>query len=196
MAVRIAVLLLPLLTAAGALRAGAQPAPGAGAATARTDRVAARAPRDRARLGTSLSGGVASREALVRAFLAALAIHDTVALRRIVVTRAEFADVYYPHSPYARSSTRQPVGLLWDMVQLNSEKGIVRSLRRLGGRELSLVALRCPSGARAVGASRLHEGCVTDYREGRVGLVTSRRLFGTIIQHRGSFKFISYANDM
>ncbi|HXO86405.1 MAG TPA: hypothetical protein VN803_12870, partial [Gemmatimonadales bacterium] len=50
----------------------------------------------------ALAGGAASRDALVRAFVRALQARDTIALAGLLLTRAEFAYLYYPTNPEAR----------------------------------------------------------------------------------------------
>src|SRR5262245_9032664 len=44
----------------------------------------------------SLSGGASSREALIRRFVTALETSDTAGLRNLLMSRAEFAWLYYP----------------------------------------------------------------------------------------------------
>src|SRR5512133_2202813 len=46
----------------------------------------------------ALSGGAASRDELVRRFVQAVEGADTAALRRMVLSRGEFAFLYYPTS--------------------------------------------------------------------------------------------------
>ena len=143
----------------------------------------------------SLSGGASSREQLVRAFLAALAAHDTVTIRSLVMGRLEFADLYYPASQFARPPYRSPLGLVWTQIQLNSEKGIVRATRRLGGQRIAYVAADCPAAPERFGSARLHNGCRVRYVTS-TGDTAARRLFGPIIEVAGRWKFVSYANDM
>ena len=50
---------------------------------------------------TTLAGGAPSREALVTGLLAALAARDTATLHRLVLSRAEFAWLYYPTTQHA-----------------------------------------------------------------------------------------------
>jgi len=49
---------------------------------------------------TVLRGGAERPEALVRALLAAVSARDTSTLRSLVMSRAEFAWLYYPHTKY------------------------------------------------------------------------------------------------
>ena len=143
---------------------------------------------------TALSGGAASAESLARVFLRALQNRDTAAIRSLVLDHVEFADLYYPASPYSRPPYQSPIGLLWTQIQLNSEKGIGRALDRIGGQPLRFVSLECPTPPEPLGDSRLHSRCVLRYAtpDG----VAARRLFGAIVETGGRFKFVSYANAM
>lgn len=142
---------------------------------------------------SGLSGGARSREGLVRKFVGAVARSDTATIRRLVLDRAEFAYLYYPSSPYAARPYSQPPGLLWLQIQLNSEKGIVRVLRRYGGHRLSHATHECPAAPLRQGENRLWQAC--SMRLSVDGVTTGKRLFGTIVERDGRFKFVSYAND-
>lgn len=131
----------------------------------------------------------------MHAFLRALETNDTLAIRSLVLDRVEFADLYFPASRYTRAPYRTPVGLLWTRIQLSSEKGITRALRRLGGRPLRFVDVTCPSAPDPLGRSRLYSRCVTRFVTS-AGDTTARRLFGAIMETKGRVKFVSYANDM
>jgi hypothetical protein len=141
---------------------------------------------------TALSGGSDSREALVRRFAEAVERQDTAALRAMVMSRAEFAYLYYPHTRYTRRPYELPPELLWFQVQQNSEKGIVRVLRRLGGSPLQVRSVECEEEPEKVGPARLWNRCLVQRAAGEAG---AQRLFGSIIELDGQHKFVSYAND-
>ena len=56
---------------------------------------------------TRLVGGTDNRDALVAAFLHAVQARDSAALARLALTRAEFAYLVYPSSPYTVTPYRQ-----------------------------------------------------------------------------------------
>jgi len=143
----------------------------------------------------ALTGGAASRDDLARALFDALATYDTLTIRSLLLDRVEFADLYYPASRFARPPYRTPIGLIWTQIQLNSEKGITRAIRRLGGQPMKLIDVVCASPPETLGRSQLHDRCVTRYLT-PAGDTASRRLFGAIIETAGRAKFVSYANDM
>jgi hypothetical protein len=142
---------------------------------------------------TRLSGGELTREALVRRFVRAVERRDTVAVRAMVLSRAEFAYLYYPHSPFTRDPHRQMAGLVWLFTQVNSSKGITRAFDRFGSRPLFYRGHRCNVRPQGQGPNLLWEDCVLRLGDGpAAGEV---RLFGSIIERDGHLKFVSYAND-
>lgn len=151
--------------------------------------------RFRAGLDTAagLRGGEASPEALAQRWIRAVESHDTLAIRRLVLDRAEFAWLYYPSSRFSAGPFHQPPDLLWFLFQQNGEKGIVRVLRRLGGTDLDYVGLTCPREPRIEGENRIREYCAVRRVVG--GDTLSQVLFGGIIERGGRFKFISYTNQ-
>ena len=141
-----------------------------------------------------LSGGAASRDALIRRFVRAVEHRDTTAIRAMVLDRSEFAYLYYPSSPYTRPPTVQEAPLAWFLLVQNSQKGVTRVFNRFGGRHVQYVGHRCDPEPSREGANLLWHGCVVDLRTSTDGVVT-RTLFGSIIERDGHFKFFSYRND-
>jgi hypothetical protein len=143
----------------------------------------------------TLVGGAASRAELVERFVRAVESHDTASLRTMVLSRAEFAYLYYPTSRSSRPPMQQSPALVWFQIQQNSEKGIVRALRRHGGRPLGYVTHECEPQPTREGENVLWEVCSLE-RVLPSGDRSSGRWFGSIIERNGHFKFISYANDL
>lgn len=141
----------------------------------------------------SLAGGEASREALVHRWVEAVEAADTAAVVAMHMTRAEFAYLYFPESPYAVGPTATPPDFLWMQFRLNSEKGIGRTFARLAGAPLGYRALICPEPPKPHGRSVLHERCLV--RRETDGGTIEQRLFGTVVERGGRFKFVSYANE-
>lgn len=144
---------------------------------------------------SALNGGESSRQALVTAFTAALAAQDARALGTMALSRAEFASLYFPNTPDATRAMGLPPQRKWDQIVLNSEKGIGRALSRLGGTPLTLQSLDCPNPPITSGPMKLHEGCLVHLRRGD-GTAFDGRIFGSIIEYGGRFKFVGYSNDM
>jgi hypothetical protein len=141
----------------------------------------------------SLSGGAASRDELVRRFVQAVERSDTAALRAMIVSRAEFAYLYYPTSPYTREPTKQAAALAWFFVIEPSKIGITRVLDRFGGASLGYRGHSCTAPPRHEGENVLWQACAL--RMGGAARTGTLHLFGPILQRQGHFKFLSYEND-
>ena len=141
----------------------------------------------------ALAGGASTIDALVVRFVSALQQHDTAGIGGLALTSWEFIELYYPTSQYTRPPYRQSPGLLWFLIQQNSQKGLTRTLARLGGRDLGYRGVECPTAPHIPGENRLWQGCVV--RLDAEGSADRVRLFGTILERAGQYKFISYAND-
>jgi hypothetical protein len=143
---------------------------------------------------TALEGGAPTRDALVARFAAAVAAEDTAALRGLFLTRAEFAWLYYPESPWAREPTRQMAHVVWLLLREESEKGLSRVLQRFGGRPGAIGAATCRGEPLAQGASRVWTDCAV--RVESPGGPGELRLFAAIWERDRRFKFASFQNDL
>ena len=112
----------------------------------------------------------------------------------MVLNRAEFAYLYYPSSPYTRPPTVQEAPLSWFLLVQNSQKGITRVFDRLGGQETKYVGYHCAPEPSREGANLFWRDCVVELKLPGELLLT-RKLFGSIIERDGRFKFFSYTND-
>jgi hypothetical protein len=140
-------------------------------------------------------GAATSIDELVARFAAALESADTAVLRMLVITRAEFAYLYYPFTRYTAKPYELSPALVWFQLQQNGEKGISRALRAFAGRPLGLGGFSCPAEPVVEEANRLRDGCVLRLRAAD-GSDVEKRLFGTILEREGRFKFLSYSNDL
>ncbi len=141
-----------------------------------------------------LEGGEATRDALVLRFVRAIEAADTSDLRRMVMTRAEFAHLYYPGSAYTRRPTRQEADLVWFLHLQDSQKGVSRALARYGTQPLGFVDYACDPTPVREGPNTLWHGCAVRIVPG--GDTLRLRLFGSILERDGRFKLYSFANDL
>lgn len=141
---------------------------------------------------TRLAGGAASRRALVEAILQGVARGDTSALRRLTISRAEYAWLVYPTSPFAAPPMRQPPQLSWFLESTPSEVGLSRLLSRLGGRPIEVLETRCPDAVTREGRNTIVAGCVVRIRD--QGETRELRLFGPLIERDGHWKVLSWTN--
>jgi len=142
----------------------------------------------------ALRHGAPNREELVRRFLLAVETRDSAALPRLVLQRDEFIGLYYPHTHFTAPPYELSPSLLWFQMQNASSRGISRLLQRDGGRPLGFASLRCPDQARIEGPNRLWESCIVAVTDS-AGAPRDRRLFGTILEHGGTYKFLTYTNE-
>jgi hypothetical protein len=140
------------------------------------------------------TGGSPTREALVRRFLEALARADTAGLAAMALTRAEFAYLTYPSSPYTRAPYRQSPEIVWLLLRAEHGKGLTRLLRRLGGQKIGYLGHRCDPAPLREGQNRLWRGCRVRVKVGAEA-PRDRRLFGVIVERQGQFKFVNYATE-
>jgi hypothetical protein len=112
-----------------------------------------------------------------------------------VLSRAEYAWLYYPHTRYTRPPYELGAELLWIQISENSEKGIVRLLRRYGGSTLRYQALSCPDSSVTEGPNTLLGPCRVTFAAADSAARTLQ-IFGSIISRDGQVKFVSYANEL
>ena len=141
---------------------------------------------------TSLSGGSSSPDELMHRFIRAVATTDTAQLRRLAVNAAEFIDLYYPASIFAKPPFKQSPELLWFLIQENSNKGITRMLQRYGGKPLELSTYQCATERADDGGNKVWDRCTVTWNQ----QPSQMRIFSTIIGRDGRFKILSYANDL
>ena len=189
-------LALALAAGAGACGDGARPGDAAASVVDGAPGADAMLRRFRAGLDSTpgLTGGAASREALARGFVAALATRDTAWMRASVMTRAEFAWLYFPTHRLARPPYAIDPALLWLQVRSTTERDLAKLLDRFGGRPLAYAGLACPDTAERSGENALWSGCVVGLVSG--GDTVRLRAFGTVLERGGRHKFVGYANDL
>lgn len=143
----------------------------------------------------SLRHASASINALVTRWTDAVATRDTASLNRLALDRAEFAWLYYPGSRLSKPPYAAPPALLWGQILNNSDGGARQLFARFGGRSFRLVSVKCPEPSDTTLTSLAHTGCTVRVQV-KHGRVVEDRLFGSIIEHHGRFKFLGYANRL
>ncbi len=143
----------------------------------------------------SLSGGAASREALVRRFVRALETQDTATLRELLLTRSEFAWLYYETSPQGLPPYDLSPALMWFLLDGNGAKGLGRALDEYGGKPLGYLDYRCDEKTSVEGENTLWGPCAMRRVEPD-GDTVQVRLFGLGIKRGGCWKFLNYSNKL
>ena len=92
---------------------------------------------------TVLAGGAPTRDSLFNLALRAISERDTALMRRLTLTKAEFAWLYYPTNPQALPPYDLDPQLMWFLTLGNSDNGLREALNAYGGRSLSYRGGRC-----------------------------------------------------
>ena len=130
---------------------------------------------------------------LIEAFARTVATSDTTRLRTMVMTRQEFAWLYYPTSRYTRAPTLQEPALAWFLHVQQSQKGATRLLNRFGGQPMRVLSNTCAAPV-TEGLNRVWHDCMQRVISGTDTL--QLRLVGGIYERDGAFKILTYANDL
>ena len=141
----------------------------------------------------TLAGGSRSGDALVRRFLGALSRSQADSFRVMLIGRGEFAWLFFPHSRIARPPYELDPEIAWMRKMHESRKGIARAYDRLAGHDLRYVSHRCAEPPERDGPAQVWRGCTVTFTDD--GRRATARLFFSIIELDGRFKFFSYAND-
>ena len=142
-----------------------------------------------------LEGGAASRDELVNRFVAAVEAADTLALRDLLMTRAEFVYLYYPHTIYTRPPYELSPALLWFQIETGTSQGFSRMMEAFAGRPLEWTGYRCGPEPHLEGENRVWPDCRVELAAGG-GQPLEAAMFGSILERNGVFKFVSYSNEL
>jgi len=142
----------------------------------------------------TLSGGASSRDGLLAGFAAAVQGSDTAAIRALVVDRAEYAYLYFPSLQRMNPGLNMQPEVMWLLHGQESLKGITRVMRRLGGGQARLGGYACEEAPQVEGELRYWHRCTVEVSAPDEDTATLQ-LFGSIVEHRGRYKIVSYAND-
>ena len=139
------------------------------------------------------AGGESSEDALVRSFVRSLESADTAALVRLTISRAEFAYLVFPDSPFSRAPYAQAPDLVWMRHATASATGLGRLLDRFGGTSIGYRSWHCDRKPAFEGSNRIVGGCRVVFSQAR-DYSKQLSLFNAIIERHGRYKIFSYAN--
>lgn len=136
-----------------------------------------------------------SIDQLVQRWARAVSTHDSLALNRMALDRAEFAWLYYPGSKLSLPPYEAPPQLLWGQILASSNQGAQHVLERFGGKRFTIEGVACGAPTDSTTSTIVYSIC-------SVRVVTSSghedaaRLFGSIVEHQGRFKFLGFVNSL
>lgn len=142
----------------------------------------------------SLAGGAESRDALVARFADAVARQDTAAVRAMVLNRAEYAWIYFPSLQRMNPAANMQPEVMWMLHAQESEKGITRVMRRLGGGQARFGGHACEAAPQVEDVNRYWHACTVE-TVAQDGEKAALKLFGSLVERGGRWKIVSYAND-
>lgn len=144
---------------------------------------------------TALFGAADTRDALVERFLAAAELRSPDSLLALAMTKGEFAFLYYPNSRFAAPPYQLAPEVLWFQIRNSESRGVTRLLRQLEERRMDVLGYECEEAPVGSSTVRIWEDCFALLPGDTVDTVRLR-LFGSIVEHDGAFKFLSLSNDL
>lgn len=141
---------------------------------------------------TRLRGGAPSMDSLLRRYWTHLVAQDTLAMTPLVASKAEFAYLYFPAS--AELPNGVPPAISWLMLSSNGGRGLTRALRDVTTGERTLVGTTCQPLVIEAGDTRIIGPCGAIRRRG--ASVDTLWFVKHVIEHRGIFKLMSFANEL
>jgi hypothetical protein len=137
------------------------------------------------------------RRTLAEAYVQALATRDTTGIVRHLVSRAEYAWLFFPDSPFARPPYEAPPEIVWMMLRDASERGVQKALATYGGHPATFHALNCdPQRRYTRGRVTLWQYCRVELTGGEPATRRELELFGGILEIDGRVKFLSLGNEL
>jgi hypothetical protein len=142
----------------------------------------------------AFDGGAPSLDSLVALFAAGALNSDRAALERLAVTKAEYAWIIFPLLPLGAPPYNQPPDVAWMLQQSESRTGLTRLLDQQKRGVIRIRGYQCVGGPTTYGLLRAWPKCIT-HRIDDSGAAHDARLFGSVVEYRGRFKILSFAND-
>lgn len=140
----------------------------------------------------ALTAGAASLDALLRRYWATLTSGDSMALQPLVVSKAEFAHLYFPESAEPASGMQPHIS--WLLLSNNSGRGLARALAIASDSDAPILGTACIDRRQIAGRNIVHGPC------GIVRSASAKRdtlwITNHVIERGGVFKLMSFANEL
>lgn len=131
---------------------------------------------------------------MAAAVLDALAAGDAERLRALALSEQEFRDYVWPALPAARPERNLPFSYVWGDLLQKSEQSLAQTLAHHRGRRYTFVSYRHDGETTRYPASTVRRKTVVTVQDS-TGAIADLRLFGSAIEHDGSWKVFSYVTD-
>ena len=139
-----------------------------------------------------LSGGAPSTDLLLRRYWALLSAGDTLAITPLIVSRAEYAYLYFPESVEGASGMPPAVG--WELIVRQSGRGLTRALFQAQRGPATVVRTLCSDEPRPMGKSILYGPCGVVIR--RDGTEETLWIVKSLLQRDGVHKLLGLQNEL
>lgn len=141
---------------------------------------------------TKLSGGAASTDALIREYWALLSTGDTLSMSPLVVSRGEYAYLYFPGSTEAANGMPPAIG--WELIVRQSGRGLTRALRIAQAGPSVIKSVTCSDTPRVSGKNTIYGPCgVVITRNGTEQTVW---VVKSLIERDGVHKLFGLQNEL
>ena len=148
------------------------------------------------RAPTAFAGGASSPDDLFRRYMRALGSRDTAALRRLALSRAEFAYLYDPESKYTKEPNQLQPEFLWHFINENGEAGVGRALARYGAPGWTYLRHSCGRDSEAPRGAIVTLGPCTLSLRSPDGVEVRAPLVNEVVSRGGRFKLTGFANEL
>jgi hypothetical protein len=142
--------------------------------------------------GNRLSGGAPSTDDLLRRYWALLSTGDTLAMSPLIVSRAEYAYLYFPESVEGASGMPPAVG--WELIVRQSGRGLTRALFQAQRGPSAVVRTLCSDEPRMMGKSTIYGPCGVVIR--RDGTEETLWIVKSLIERDGIHKLFGLQNEL
>lgn len=139
-----------------------------------------------------LSGGAPSSDALIRRYWTLLVAGDTLAMTPLIVSRAEYAYLYFPESIEGTSGMPPAVG--WELIVRQSGRGLTRALFQAQRGPATVVRTVCTDTPHTMGKNTLYGPCGVVIR--RNGVEETVWIVKSLLARDGVHKMLGLQNDL
>jgi len=133
-----------------------------------------------------------SAEGLAEDFLRSLAAEDRPRLEDLALSKQEFLLEVFPEMP---AYGNVPPDFVWSQLEIRSHHGLSTVLASQGGRHWDLEEMVFTGGETAYQTFTVHREPMLRLRDRRTGETREMALFGSLLEHGGRYKLVSFNID-
>lgn len=139
-----------------------------------------------------LTGGAASRDALLRAVAAGIAAHDTAGLQALTLSRAEYAWLYYPTATQGLPPYDLAPALYWFTIDSRNHRALSQLLEgSVAGRRF--VSADCGTTTTTEGANQVWGPCIFTLTP-TSGPAVKLRYLSLVVEREGTWKVLQFSD--